>query len=112
MQKFIFVLSVVCLSGCGAFATRPAKQMAYAESAFQAASNTGAETLAPQFYQVSRDTLLRARAAYRSKNFKEARNLAIRTRRMAEEAELKALRSEKNADSLNVVPSNGKPANE
>lgn len=97
-------MAALSFSACSVFETRPAKQMAYAEAAMQAAlianADTNPETM--QIYQLARDALSRARSFYRLKNFKEARHLAMRSRRLAEEAEWKALRgaSSKEGDSL------------
>jgi hypothetical protein len=89
------MLAVFFLSGCSAFNSRPVKQMAYAESAFQAATYANAETIpeASQIFQLARDQLSRARSYYRLKNFKQARLFAIKSRRMSEEAEWRALKS-------------------
>lgn len=73
--------------------------MAYAESAVQAALLAGSDSnpeAAPVF-QLARDQLARARAFYRLKNFKEARLYAVKSRRLAEEAEWRSLRA--NTDS-------------
>ncbi len=96
--SILFGICTLIFSGCGALATRPEKQMAYAESAFYAATSASADTLAPSIYQLARDSLLRARSAYRLKDFRSARLLATRSRLLSEEAEVKALRSEKNVD--------------
>jgi hypothetical protein len=101
------IIMLVSLTACGIFATRPTRQMAYAESAFQAATFANAETLSPAQYQLARDTLLRARSEYRMKNFSAARTLAVRSRRIAEEAEVRAVRSEKNFDVLNTGSATG-----
>jgi hypothetical protein len=89
------------LSACGIFSTRPEKQMSYAEAAYQAATVANAESLASNVYQLARDSLLRARSAYRAKDFKSARILALQSRHLSEEAELKSLKSEKNFDIIN-----------
>lgn len=72
-------------------ASRPARQISYAEAAYQAAILAGAETLQPNLFQLSKDALLRARSAYRLKNFKLARQLAMRARHAAEDAEFKSM---------------------
>ena len=81
-------------SGCAIFETRPLKQMAYAEAAVQAATVANAESnpATISVFQLARDQLSRARSYYRLKNFKKARIYAINARRLAEEAEWKALR--------------------
>lgn len=89
------MLAVFFLFGCSAFSSRPVKQMAYAEAAFQAATYANAETIpeAGPVYQLARDQLSRARSFYRLKNFKQARFYAIKSRRLAEEAEWRALKT-------------------
>lgn len=98
------MLTAFCFSGCSAFNTRPFKQMAYAESAVQAAMIAGSETNpeAGPVFQLAKDQLARARAFYRLKNFKEARMFAVKARRLAEEAEWRALRA--NSDSKEGQP--------
>lgn len=70
------------------------KQMAYAEAAMQGAVLANAETNPDSvaIFQLAKDNLARARSLYRLKNFRECRKLAVRARRLAEEAEWKALR--------------------
>lgn len=74
--------------------SRPVKQMAYAEAAVHGAVLANAETNpdTAAVFLLSRDSLARARSFYRLKNFREARKLAVRARRLAEEAEWKSLR--------------------
>ncbi|HEY8279802.1 MAG TPA: hypothetical protein VIH99_09275 [Bdellovibrionota bacterium] len=81
-------------SSCTMVETRPVKQMAYAEAAMQGAVLANAETNqdASAVYQLARDNLARARSYYRLKDFRECRRLAVSARRLAEEAEWKALR--------------------
>ncbi|MGZ3655833.1 MAG: hypothetical protein ACXVB9_11725 [Bdellovibrionota bacterium] len=99
------VFLLLAASGCTMVETRPVKQMAYAEAAVQGATLANAETNpdASVVYQLAKDSLSRARSYYRLKNFKECRKLAVRARRLAEEAEWKALRgnsSSKDKDSV------------
>ena len=87
-------LAVFLLQGCTILESRPARQMAYAEAAMQGATLANAETNpeTSAIYLLAKDNLSRARSYYRLKNFKQSRNLAVRARRLAEEAEWKALR--------------------
>lgn len=87
------------LSGCAMLESRPVRQMAYAEAALQGAILANAETNpeAMAVFQIAKDNLSRARSYYRLKNFRECRLYAVRARRLAEEAEWKALRG--NSDS-------------
>ncbi|MGZ6289994.1 MAG: hypothetical protein ACXWQO_17535 [Bdellovibrionota bacterium] len=78
--------------------------MAYAESAVQAAMIAGSETSpeAGPVFQLAKDQLARARAFYRLKNFKEARVYAVKSRRLAEEAEWRSIHA--NTDSKEAQP--------
>lgn len=94
-KKAAYLIGVAFLfSSCAVFETRPLKQMAYAEAAVQAATVANAESnpATMSIFQLARDQLSRARSYYRLKNFKKARTYAINARRLAEEAEWKALR--------------------
>ncbi len=88
------------LCGCSVFHTRPVQQMSYAEAALRSAQAAGAEQTQPTLYQLSKDALLRARASYRVKNFEVARKMAIRARRIAEDAEMRALEGQSDASSI------------
>jgi hypothetical protein len=91
----LLLSSAVFFSSCAAFESRPTKQMAYAEAAYQAAilagSESNPETL--PIFQLAKDQLSRARSYYRLKNFRDARKLAVLSRRLSEEAEWKATRA-------------------
>lgn len=91
---FLFCLLVFAttLSACGTFSRRPKAQMSYAISAFRAAHAAGAAETAPKEYKEARETLKRAKAAYRLKNFKDAQIFSLRARYLAEVAEFKAVR--------------------
>lgn len=98
-------LAALLFPACTMVESRPVKQMAYAESAVQGAILSNAETNpeTSAIFLLSRDSLARARSYYRLKNFREARKLAVRARRLAEEAEWKSLRGNstvKDDDSL------------
>lgn len=97
-------LTAFCFSGCSTFKSRPFKQMAYAESAVQAAVLAGSETSpeAAPIFQLAKDQLARARAFYRLKNFKNARLFAVKARRLAEEAEWRSIHA--NSDSQDDQP--------
>ena len=98
LQISNFKIAVACFSAtvffysCTVLETRPVRQMAYAESAMQAATVAGAETnpVTSSIFILARDQLARARSFYRLKNFRDARYYAMRARRLAEEAEWKA----------------------
>jgi hypothetical protein len=91
---WMFGIAAFFFSGCAMIDSRPVKQMAYAEAAMQGAILANAETNpdTSAVFQLARDSLARARSFYRLKNFREARKLAVRARRLSEEAEWRALR--------------------
>lgn len=98
-------LAALLFPSCAMVESRPVKQMAYAEAAVHGAVLANAETNpdTSAVFLLSRDSLARARSFYRLKNFREARKLAVRARRLAEEAEWKSLRGDsavKEDDSL------------
>lgn len=88
-------------TSCSAIESRPYKQMAYAESAHQAALQAGADSNSDTLavFQLAKDQLARARSYYRLKNFREARVLAVKSRRLSEEAEWKALKGNSGSNS-------------
>jgi len=90
----LLCMAAFLFSGCAIVESRPMKQMAYAEAAMQGAVLANAETNPDTVavYQLARDSLSRARSFYRLKNFREARKMAVRARRLAEEAEWRSLR--------------------
>ncbi|RZA08006.1 MAG: DUF4398 domain-containing protein [Proteobacteria bacterium] len=90
----LYCLAVFLFSGCSTFDSRPVRQMAYAEAAYQAALTAGAESNPETIpvFQLAKDQLSRARSYYRLKNFKEARRLSVLSRRLSEDAEWRAVR--------------------
>jgi hypothetical protein len=97
-------LAALFFVGCSGLESRPNKQMAYAEASYQASMLANAPTNpeAAPIFQLARDQLARARSFYRLKNFRQARVWAVRSRRLFEEAEWRALRGggSKPAESL------------
>ncbi|MCO5142690.1 MAG: hypothetical protein M9962_06340 [Oligoflexia bacterium] len=97
------ILSVAFFfSSCAMFESRPAKQLAYAESAWQAAILVQADSNPDSIavFQMARDQLAKARSFYRLKNFKEARKIAVQARRLFEEAEWRSIRGGQGSDSV------------
>jgi hypothetical protein len=87
---------------CAMIESRPVKQLAYAEAAYQAAllANSDTNPDSAPIFQLAKDQLARARSFYRLKNFKQARTLAVRSRRLSEEAEWKALKGNSNSQGV------------
>ncbi len=99
-RLFPVLLCSVMLASCSVLHSRPVHQMSYAEAAVRSAAAAGAESSQPYLFQLSRDALLRAHSAYRLKNFDMALKLAIRARRIAEDAETKALSGQIEAEKI------------
>lgn len=106
------LLGILVFSSCAALSSRPSRQLSYAEASFQAAILNGAETSQPQLFQLAKDLLLQARAAYRQKNFKLARQLSIKSRHASEEAEYRSLQAALKGDEGNPNPENKGAENE
>jgi hypothetical protein len=83
-------LLIVPTFSCSITATRPVQDMSFAVAALRAAKEVQADTLTPELYQSAREWYFKARQEYKLKNFEDARIFANRSRRYAEEAELKA----------------------
>lgn len=83
--------------------------MADASAAIKAAREVGAHDRVPELYQQAVETFTKATAEYRFKNFQQARELTIKARRYAEEAEFEAIRAgaERNPELNNVDPAIG-----
>lgn len=103
----ICLLPALLLGACSTLHSRPVLQMSYAEAAVRSAAAVGAETSQPYLFQLSRDALLRAHSAYRLKNFDLALKMAIRARRIAEDAETKALTGQIEAEKIYSAPADG-----
>jgi hypothetical protein len=81
------------LQSCSVFATRPVQDMSDTEAALRAAKEVQADTLAPELYRQANEWFFKSRNEYRFKNFANAKDYAIRSRRFAEQAEFEALRN-------------------
>ena len=104
---FATAITVVLLPGCSLMATRPVQEMADASAAIKAAREVGAQDRVPELYRQAVEMFARAKAEYRYKNFAQAKDLTIKARRMAEEAEFQAVNSgaERNPEVHNADPS-------
>jgi hypothetical protein len=97
MPKFLIrlvclLILIVSLGACGIATTRPKLEMSMAASAFVAAKNAKAQTLAPGLYRKAEFYYLKAKSAYRTKNFNKAKQYAELSKKFSEQAEYIAIR--------------------
>lgn len=95
----LFTFIVIFTSGCGLTVARPKLEMTYAQTAFLAAKDAGAQTLAPNLYRKAEYYYLKAKSSYRRKFFNQAKKYAEMSKAFAEQAEFKAYKK-KTLDSL------------
>lgn len=92
MLRLLAVISILFLAGCGLTTTRPKLEMSLAQTAFLAAQNANAQTLAPTPFRKAEFYYLKAKSAYKRKYFNKAKQYAILSKRFAEQAEMDAVR--------------------
>lgn len=93
MIKNFFVISLlVILTACGLATTRPKLEMSLAQSAFLAARQAKAQTLAPGLYRKAEFYYLKAKSSYKRKYFNKAKQYAILSKNFSERAEFVAIR--------------------
>lgn len=90
LYGLVFIL--VQTWGCSLAATRPNQEMSDAAAAIRAAREVQAETLAPELFRQSSELFLKAKNEYKIKNFDQARKLSEKSRKLAEGAELEAIK--------------------
>lgn len=89
---FSMFLTFGLLSACSLTVTRPVQEMADTSAALKAAKEVGADTTTPELFRRANEAYFRARNEYRMKNFKLAKEYALRAKKLAEEAEFESLR--------------------
>ena len=93
MTKNFFLISLlVILTACGLATTRPKLEMSLAQSAFHAARQAKAQTLAPGLYRKAEFYYLKAKSSYKRKYFNKAKQYAILSKNFSERAEFVAIR--------------------
>ena len=91
MKKVLSILFIsILISGCGLTTVRPKLEMTFAQVAFIAAKDAGAQSLAPSLYRKAEFYYLKAKSSYRRKFFNKAKKYALLSRKFAEKAEFKA----------------------
>jgi hypothetical protein len=100
MKKVIAIIAIsIFISGCGLTTARPKLEMTFAQVAFLAAKDAGAQSLAPNLYRKAEFYYLKAKSSYRRKFFNKAQKYAVLSKKFAEKAEFKA-QKKKALDSL------------
>lgn len=89
---FLKMLILVSLFSCGLATTRPKLEMSLAQSAFVAAKQAKAQTLAPGLYRKAEFYYIKAQSSYRRKYFNKAKQYAILSQKFSEKAEFIAKR--------------------
>lgn len=120
-RRLLLFFVALILTGCAALgARRPVQEMADTVAALKAAREVGADSVAPELYRQAVEAYTKARNEYRFKNFASAKIAALRSKRLAEEAEYQAVLQGANRSSLipveeppppPAVPYEGEPQN-
>ncbi len=90
-MRFTLLLCIF-ISACGLTTTRPKIEMSYAQAAFMAAKESGADVHASTLYRKAEDYYLKAKSAYRRKYFNKAKEYALLSKKYSEQAEYSAVR--------------------
>ncbi len=90
-MKFTLLLCIF-ISACGLTTTRPKVEMSYAQAAFMAAKESGADVHASSLFRKAEDYYLKAKSAYRRKYFNKAKEFALLSKKYSEQAEYSAVR--------------------
>ena len=90
-MKFTLLLCIF-ISACGLKTTRPKVEMSYAQAAFMAAKESGADVHASSLFRKAEDYYLKAKSAYRRKYFNKAKEFALLSKKYSEQAEYSAVR--------------------
>ena len=88
--KLFLIISL--LWSCGLATTRPKLEMALAQTAFLAAKDSNAMTLAPGLYRKAEYYYLKAKSSYRRKYFNKAKQYAVLSKKFSEQAEYVSVR--------------------
>ncbi|MCC7441769.1 MAG: DUF4398 domain-containing protein [Bdellovibrionales bacterium] len=104
LLRFLAPVALALSAGCSLMVTRPVQEMNDATAAIRAAREVQAQTLAPELFRQSQEWFLRARRAYKFKEFAEALDYAGKARVFAEQSEFEAVRAGASRESINVSP--------
>lgn len=91
-MKGTLLLSLIFLASCGLTTTRPKVEMSFAQAAFMAAKESGAEIHSPNLFRKAEDYYLKAKSSYRRKYFNKAKEYAVLSKKYSEQAEYQSIR--------------------
>lgn len=92
IRTVFFINFLVIIASCGLATTRPKLEMRMAQSAFIAAKDANAQTLAPGLYRKAEYYYLKAKSSYKRKYFNKAKQYAILSQKFSEKAEYISIR--------------------
>jgi hypothetical protein len=92
LRQLALLILIVTLGACGLATTRPKLEMRLAQTAFLAAKEAKAQTLAPGLFRKAEFYYLKAKSSYKRKYFNKAQQYAVLSQRFAEKAEFIARR--------------------
>lgn len=86
-QLIFFALINLILGSCGIATTRPKLEIRLAQTAFIAAKEAKAQTLAPGLFRKAEFYYLKAKSSYKRKYFNKAKQYSVLSKRFSEKAE-------------------------
>lgn len=92
IKNLLLTFLIISISACGLTTTRPKFEMAMAQTAFLAAREANAQTLAPGFFRKAEFYYLKAKSSYKRKSFNKAQQYATLSQKFSEKAEAVAIR--------------------
>ncbi len=92
IKSVSILILVITFGACGLTTTRPKLEMRMAQSAFVAAKEANAQTLAPGLYRKAEYYYLKAKSSYKRKYFNKAKQYAILSQKFSEKAEYVSIR--------------------
>jgi len=92
LKKLIILNCLFFFGACGLTTTRPKLEMSLAASAYIAARDAKADTLAPNIFRKAEEYYLKAKSSYRRKYFNKAKQYAVLSKKFSEQAEYEAVR--------------------
>ena len=85
----LLLVSFILIAGCSFYI--PKEEMMMAETALKGAKEAQADTLAPTYFQQANETFRLAQRAFQEREYDLAQRLALKAKRLAEQAENKAV---------------------
>lgn len=104
LLPLFFLFCVLELSGCSLWSTRPVQEMSDTSTAIRAAREVKADVVAPELFRQAREWWLKARKAYKFKEYSNALEFSYKARLFAERAEYEAMRGGSSREALERPP--------